>query len=232
MVTLSPLTPFVQSESRTSPVGDQLSPSAQIFSTSTKRLRRKKVPGQPLPLHNCEFATESTNTLGQGTNLPFGPGVVGAISLTESLKRESSPHRSKPPFNQGDARFPLEEAMTRVSLGNQSLLRLPENIGRSSNDSHQEVLGLATVPDVRQASDNSNNLHRIDRECGLHVTSLEIEQESGLHVTLLEDAPDPRGIESVYILPGETEIFNEGPGSASRFYRFVLVHDKYWGSTC
>lgn len=59
---------------------------------------------------------------------------------------------------------------------------------------------------MRQVSDNTNNLHKMDRECGLHVTSLEIEQELGLHITLLEDAPDPRRIESVYIFPGETEI--------------------------
>ena len=68
----------------------------------------------------------------------------------------------------------------------------------------------------------------MDRECGLHVTSLEIEQELGLHITLLEDAPDPRRIESVYIFPGETEIFKV---LQSRFYRLVSVHGIYWGST-
>jgi hypothetical protein len=123
--------------------------------------------------------------------------------------------------------------MTRVSPYNESLLQLPQNVGQPSSDNRREIFELNAVPasdNVRQAD---GSLHRTEQESGLHVTSLEIEQEySGLHVTLLENAPDPRGIEHIYILPGETEIFNEWPGSVSRFYKFVSVHGKYWGSPC
>ncbi|OXV09364.1 hypothetical protein Egran_02880, partial [Elaphomyces granulatus] len=253
-IELSRLIPCVESQPQTSPVGCQLSPPSQMFSTPTKRVHRKKVPGpsidqtnllgsrvhptsepfqsqvkrqtpysdQPLPPHNCEFASGSTSALGQGTDLPIGPGVVitAVASLAESLNHESLPHRSNTPFSQGpDARHSPEQAMTWVSPYNESLLQLPHNVGQPSSDSSREIFELNALPTSDNVSQADGSLHTTEQESGLHVTSLEY---SGLHVTLLENAPDPRGIEHIYILPGETEIFNEWPGSVSRFYNDIL----------
>jgi hypothetical protein len=98
-----------------------------------------------------------------------------------------------------------------------SVLQSPQIVTRQLVLNQQEAFELdsrQTPARVRQADNSNNSLRRN-------------EQEHGLLVTRLENIPDPQVIEDVYILHGETEIFNKGPepveGVPQRFYRFVSL---------